>query len=347
MYCEQTSGTTGTPLRVWWSRQMVRQWYALHEARNRRWNDVSRNDNWAILGGQPVVPATVRKPPFWVWNAPMRQLYLSANHLSSKTVSAYVDVLRKSEATHLIAYSGAATELARAVGEAGLSVPALRVVITNAEPLFSWQRETIRRGLGCPVRETYGMAEAVAGASECSEGGLHLWPEVGSVEVLADSEDRAAGAGAAGRLVCTGLLNTDMPLIRYAVGDRGTVSAEQSDQCGCGRLLPTIDQIEGRTNDVLISPDGRRIYWLNPVFYGLPIREAQIVQETLDTIRVRYVPDFAFDDSAANAIKERLGARMGAVTVVLEAVPEIARGENGKFRAVVCHVSVPRVGDPS
>ena len=108
MYREQTSGTTGKPLKVWWSRQMVREWYALLEARIRRWNGVSRTDNWAILGGQQVVPATQRRPPFWVWNAPMNQLYLSANHLSPKTVASYVHALRDSGATHLIAYSAAA-----------------------------------------------------------------------------------------------------------------------------------------------------------------------------------------------------------------------------------------------
>jgi phenylacetate-CoA ligase len=214
-------------------------------------------------------------------------------------------------------------------------------VITNAEPLFPWQSETIRRGLGCAVRETYGMAEAVAGASECSEGGLHLWPEVGSLEVLDDFQDRAAAPGTAGRLICTGLLNTDMPLVRYAVGDRATAIEKTLRPCACGRYLPTLGRVEGRTNDVLIAPDGRRIYWLNPVLYGLPIREAQIVQDAIDTIRVRYVPDGAFDKGSAEAIRERLRLRMGRVNVVLEPVPEIPRGENGKFRAVICRVPVP------
>src|SRR5262249_31378812 len=66
MYCDHTSGTTGTPLELWLSRETVRSWYALSEARLRRWNGVSYRDKWAILGGQPVVPAGVRRPPFWV-----------------------------------------------------------------------------------------------------------------------------------------------------------------------------------------------------------------------------------------------------------------------------------------
>ena len=52
MFLERTSGTTGTPLSVWQSREMLRAWYALYEARSHRWYGVSRRDRWAILGGQ-------------------------------------------------------------------------------------------------------------------------------------------------------------------------------------------------------------------------------------------------------------------------------------------------------
>lgn len=337
MYHERTSGTTGKPLDVWWSRETVRAWFALLEARTRRWYGVSRHDNWAILGGQAVVPAHVNRPPFWVWNAPMRQLYLSANHISRKNVPAYVDAITKHRATHMVAYSSSVSVLAREAHELGLRVTGLKVVVTNAEPLFPWQRETIRQGLGCAVQETYGMAEIAAAASECAAGTLHVWPEVGWLEVLSDTEDAPQQVGAAGRLVCTGLLNTDMPLVRYAVGDRGRVAAEGA-ACRCGRTLPQMAAIEGRNNDLLIAPDGRRVYWLNPVFYGIPIREAQIIQEFVDQVRVRYVPAPGFTPKAGRLIVERLQARMGDVKVVLEQVDEIPRGANGKFRAVVCNL---------
>src|SRR6185503_21009611 len=82
MFREQTSGTSGTPLRLWWSKETVRTWYAIFEARVRRWNGVSRHDHWSILGGQPVVAATTTHAPYWTWNLAMHQLYLSANHVS-------------------------------------------------------------------------------------------------------------------------------------------------------------------------------------------------------------------------------------------------------------------------
>lgn len=337
MFRERTSGTTGKPLSLWFSKASLRLWFALFEARTRHWNGVRRQDNWAILGGQFVIPAKTQRPPFWVWNAPMRQLYLSSNHISSQNIPAYVAALNESNVTHLIAYSSSATLLAREAYNLNLKVPSLKTVITNAEPLFSWQREAIERGLGCKVRETYGMAEAVLAASECTEGQLHLWPETGWLEILNDVEEIPVRPDESGRLICTGLLNTDMPLVRYAVGDRGQ-GGKTDVHCGCGRALPTIGGIEGRTNDLLLTPDGRRIYWLNPVFYDIPLQEAQIIQEALDRVRVRYVPAANFTQKDSRIIAERLAARVGEVEIVMERVGAIPRQANGKFKAIICNL---------
>lgn len=337
MYRERTSGTTGLPLDVWWSRETVRAWFAIYEARIRRWNGVGRGDRWAILGGQPVVPPETRRPPYGVVNRPMRQLYLSANHVSPATAASFVEALRRWEPTHLIGYPSSLAFLAREAARLRLPRPgSLRVVITNAEPLLPWQREAIAEGLCPEVRETYGMAEIAAAGSECPEGALHEWPEAGWVETGRDDDDRPAGAGETGRFLCTGLLNFDMPLVRYAVGDRGRLAPGGS--CGCGRRLPAFAAIEGRSNDLLIAPDGRRVFWINPVFYGLPIREAQIVQESRDAVRVRLVAGSGFGAADRTAIEERLRMRLGRIGVTFEECDAIPRGPNGKFRAVVCRV---------
>jgi phenylacetate-CoA ligase len=334
MFHERTSGTSGTPLELWWSRSTVRAWFGLHEARLRRWHGVSRHEPWVILGGQPVVPARVRRPPFWVWNAPMRQLYLSSNHLSARNAPAYAAAIAARGATHLVTYASSAAVLAQAFLEQGLHGTGLRVAITNAEPLFAWQRDVIGRGLGCAVRETYGMAEIVAAASECPAGTLHLWPEVGHLELLDDDADVAAPPGAGGRVVSTGLLNADMPLVRYAVGDRAQLA--EPTPCACGRALPALARIEGRSSDLLLTADGRAVYWINPIFYGLPVVEAQVVQETLTRVRVRYVPGPGYTAADGRTIVARLCARFGQAEVMLEAVAQVPRGPNGKFRPVVC-----------
>ncbi|HEU4585693.1 MAG TPA: AMP-binding protein [Gemmatimonadaceae bacterium] len=337
MYHERTSGTTGTPLDLWLTRETVRAWFALYERRTRGWYGVSRHDAWVMMGGQPVIPPSRTRPPFWVWNAPMKQLYVSSSHVSARNAAALIGAIQSRRATHLVTYASTAAALATEAAKLGLHVDGLRVVITNAEPVFSWQREIIREVFGCPVQETYGMAELVASAGECSEGSLHLWPEMGKVEILDDNDDAPVPVGEAGRLVCTGLLNTDMPLVRFAVGDRGARATRES--CGCGRMLPILSHIEGRTNDLIIARDGRRVYWLNPILYGLPIHQAQIIQETLERLRIRYVPAPGFTAAAEREIKHRLHQRLGDVDVVFESLESIPREANGKFKAVRCDLS--------
>ncbi|HKY06331.1 MAG TPA: hypothetical protein VJQ56_15655, partial [Blastocatellia bacterium] len=106
----------------------------------------------------------------------------------------------------------------------------------------------------------------------------------------------------------------------------------------CGRSLPAIAGLEGRKDDLLITRDGRRVFFLNPVFYQVPVLEAQIVQESLDEIRVRYVPAQGFTGTSSEVITERLQARMGRVRVVLEEVEKVPRSSNSKFRAVICNI---------
>jgi phenylacetate-CoA ligase len=344
LFPEHTSGTTGTPLRLWWSRSAVRDWYALFEARVRRWNGVRVEDPWAMLGGQIIVPVERRRPPFWVWNGAMRQLYLSTYHLDVASAASYLAAMRERSVRYVLGYSSALATLAGLAQEQGLTAPALSVAIANAEPLLDSQRRTITASFGCEVRETYGMAEQVASASECVAGRLHEWPEVSIVEVLSE-EGRAVEAGTSGRLVGTGLLNADMPLIRYVTGDRLSRPAAASP-CACGRALPAFGSVEGRNDDLLTTPDGRIVGRLDPVFKGdLPLREAQIAQTDVDRVAVRIVPAAGYreghGEEIARRLRERLGERM---RVEVHVVDRVARTKAGKFRAVVREVGAEPPG---
>ena len=336
MFHEHTSGTTGKSLDLYWSRETVHAWYALWEARSRRWYDVSRQDRWVNIGGQIVVPVEQRKPPFWVWNFAFKQLYMSSYHLADDLIPHYLDAIKAYRIKYLWGYTSSIYALAEYALRTGRSDLDLAVVITNAEPVFDYQRKVIEAAFQCSLRETYGMAEIVAAAGECREGRLHLWPEAGHVEIFEGGEP--ARPGISGDLVCTGLLNADMPLVRYRLGDRGALGSAD-EVCRCGRSLPVLAGIEGRRDDVLYTADGRRIGRLDPIFKTrLPIIEAQIIQEALDHVHIRLVPAPNYTDEAGESIVSRLRDRMGPIRVTLEKVSTIPREPNGKFRAVVSHV---------
>jgi len=337
LFRERTSGTTGKPLELWRGTETVQTFYALSELRERRWYGVSVRDRWAIFGGQVVVPVAVQRPPFWVRNLALNQIYMSTFHLSPRFIPSYLDALERYRVKYLWGYPSSLAVLAHETIRQGRTVP-MTVAIGNAEPVTEAQRQVISAAFGCPVRETYGMAEMVTAASECSSGRLHQWPEVGYAEVLKDHADVPVDPGETGRLVSTSLLNTEMPLIRYEVGDRVSAAADD-EPCACGRSLPRLSGIEGRTNDLIVTPDGRRVFWLNAVFYGLPLRESQIVQEVVDRVRVLVVPSEGFGADIQREMTQRLEARLGQMAISIEVVDAIPRTAGGKFRAVVSHVA--------
>ncbi|MEO1086627.1 MAG: AMP-binding protein [Acidobacteriota bacterium] len=341
LYAEHTSGTSGTPLRLFWSRRTVRAWYALSEARSRAWYGVAGRDRWASLGGQLVADTRRTEPPFWVWNAGLRQLYLSSYHLSASLVGPYLKALEAHRVRYLWGYPSALATLAALTLDAtdggGARHLGLKVAIANAEPVLGTQRRLVEEAFGCPLRETYGMAELAAAASECEHGRLHLWPDVSHVEIQ-DDDGRAAPAGEAGRLVATGLVSDAQPLVRYVAGDRLRLAVD--DACPCGRTLPVLAAVEGRVDDVIVTPDGRRIGRLDPVFKAdLPMLEAQIVQESPTAVRLRYVPEKRLDGAGRRRLeadlRRRLASRLPGMGVEVEAVDTIPRGAQGKFQAVV------------
>jgi phenylacetate-CoA ligase len=259
----------------------------------------------------------------------MKQLYLSSYHLAPDLIGFYLDALCKYRIRYLLGYPSALYALACGALQLNRKDIQFDVVITNAEPVYDYQRETIQQAFGCPVRETYGMAETVAAAGECDRGGLHQWLDAGIIETEGEKNSLRD-------FVCTGLINPDMPLVRYRVGDCGVFSEQL---CECGRTLPLIEKIEGRTDDVLLTGDGRRVGRLDPVFKNdLPVLEVQIIQETLEKIRVKFVPAIDYDARAGRELAARLKERMGDVEIVLECVPRIPRTDRGKFRAVVCQL---------
>jgi phenylacetate-CoA ligase len=322
---ERTGGTTGAPLPIAKSRDSLRQLHALAAARARRWYGVFPGDRTARLDGQLVTPFAQRRPPFWAWNAAGHELYMSTFHLAPDLITYHLDALAKYRIVCLAGYTSSLCALAHEVLRTDRVDLRMKVVVTSAEPVSEDQRAVIGAAFGCAVRETYSMTENVAAASECEAGRVHQWPEVGVIEAR-DQE-----------FVCTGLVNDAMPLIRYRIGDRGRL-APGNEACPCGRALPVLAAIEGRSTDVLVTPDGLRVFRLNAVFHGLPVRQGQIVQETLRRIRVRFIPALDFTEAAGRSIVARLRARAGNVEVVLESVAEMPHTAAGKVRAIISNV---------
>lgn len=340
LFVDHTGGTTGKPTMIYESRESIRQMYALHEARTRRWFGADRHQRWGMLGGQKIIPLNQTRLPYWVWNRGLNQVYFSVFHIKPETAKHYVDALWKYQPTHLVVYPSACAILAKFMLQQGLQAPEIKVIICNSESTLPKYRELMSKAFHCPIIDTYGMAEMCVAASECLEGIQHYWPDTGIIEVYdPHKEEFITDVDSPGDYMLTGLMNPDMPLIRYANHDIGYLPDWQT-HCSCGRSLPSLANIAGRSNDLILTKDGRELYILDTLYNGLPVVEGQLIQYSINEFEIKVIPDEEYShDSTLIAITARLGQYLGEVDLKLTEVDEIEKNTNGKFKPFISMIN--------
>jgi phenylacetate-CoA ligase len=149
---------------------------------------------------------------------------------------------------------------------------------------------------------------------------------------IVDADGRPVPPGSIGRVIVTPFYNLAMPLIRYELGDHGVLSATP---CGCGRTLPVLERVLGRTRNVFRFVDGTSTW---PVLLSrelqafVPNRQFQVVQLTHTDIEFRYVPVADDQMNDLSALTAYLRTKLHpSVTVNLAAVQVIARSKSGKY----------------
>jgi len=301
-----TSGTTGTPLTVFFSKEyhqieMAFRW------RHKAWAGVPFLSSSAYVSGHPVVPPQQTQPPYWRWDRYEKRLLCSSYHIDSP---AYTAAFQKFRPDFIHGYPSSLCQL-------GGYKP--KAVFTASETLLDHQRAAIEAGFGAKVFNWYGNTEMTCNIVECAAGNLHYRTDYGFLELLAD-----------GTMIVTGLNNRAMPLIRYRVGDKATAKA---GMCSCGCAFPLIERIEGRVEDYVRTPAGKLIGRLDHLFKDARhVREAQIIQRQLDEIIIRVVKAGDFDEQPVRAEARQ---RLGDMKVRFEYVEKIERTKAGKFRFVI------------
>jgi len=105
--------------------------------------------------------------------------------------------------------------------------------------------------------------------------------------------------------------------------------------------MPILEAVEGRFEDICYTPDGRQVLRFDTVFKGVEnIREAQVVQDKFDSFTVYVVPAKRFCVDDIETIRNNMRLHVGRVHTDVKAIDAITRGSSGKFRAVICNVSL-------
>jgi phenylacetate-CoA ligase len=209
------------------------------------------------------------------------------------------------------------------------------MIISGSEMLYDFQRQEIEGFLGARIYNHYTHWERAASILECSAGRLHVQQDYGFHEIL-DGEGRAVGPGEPGVITVTTLHNRAMPLVRYQTGD---IAVWSSEPCSCGQNFPSVESIEGRQTDYLVTPGGELVSGTFGVeaFRTLPhLLSAQIVQVEIGRIEVRIVKGAGYREPETTrmileALRQRLGADM-KIEMRFCGVEDLERSPVGKIR---------------
>jgi phenylacetate-CoA ligase len=295
-------------------------------------------DRRVMFGVRKVCRFDQDRPPFWRHSPAENMAYASIYHLSPKFLHHYIAFLRSYQPSNIMGYPSALHTIARyALDHKDLPPPA-KAVITTSETVTAQARELIETIWQCRIYDHYSAVEGCLFVSQCEYGRYHISPEIGIIEIV-DHQGRPVLPGIMGEVICTSLRNTLQPLIRYRIGDIARWAS--NPYCPCGRQMPCIEAIEGRFEDICYTSDGREMLRFDTVFKGVNrLRESQVVQEKLDEFTIYIVVSEGFDPCDIERIRSNMKSHVGNVQIKIKPIESIPRNGSGKFRAVICNLSV-------
>jgi phenylacetate-CoA ligase len=322
----RTSGSTGSPKRVLKTQLCQLFWHAL-TLREHRWQRRNMNGKLAAIrrGAQGRHPSWGPATASVVMTGPAAGLNVDT------PVDAQVDWLQREEPAYLLTYPSNLAELARICLARGIRLSGLLQARTMSEIVFPDVRRLCLDAWDVPVIDMYSAEEVGYIALQCPDHDhYHVQAETLLVEVL-DDAGRPCRPGDVGRVVITDLHNFATPLIRYDIGD----FAEVGKACPCGRGLPVLSRIIGRTRNLLVTADGKRYY---PIFGQTdflevaPILQHQFVQTAFDRIEARLVARTQLSAAQIERFCRHVESSL-PVRVRVEAVQvdSILRGAGGKY----------------
>lgn len=335
-----TGGSSGEPLIFFIGNERISHDVAAKWRATRWWN-VDIGDPEIVVWGSPI-ELTAQDRMRQIRDRLMRTELLSAFEMSESRLDDFITNIRKKKPAMLFGYPSSLSLIARHAEKRGIAMSNLgiKVAFVTSERLYDHQRDDISRVFACPVANGYGGRDAGFIAHQCPQGGMHITAEDIIVEIV-DKDGSPLPHGTAGEVVVTHLATGDFPFIRYRTGD---VAVMSDKRCACGRGLPLLEEIQGRTTDFVVAADGTIVHGLAVIY---PIRDIpgiaafKVIQHTKEEMTVQIVPGEVCGSEVEATITAGIKARLGQqVNVTVERVADIPRENSGKFRYIVSHVQI-------
>jgi len=310
----------------------------------RNWEVVGYNlgDKIATLSGSSLLPQKMSFLHKLSFKA-NRNLPLSSFNMNSETVRRYTKLLLDYNPKFLRGYPSSISIIANSIIENNIEFN-LSAVMTTAETLFPSQRKIIMEAFNCDVFDSCGCNDGGEYLFECEEHvGYHVGCEQ-SIHEFVNENGINVSNNEVGNIVLTDLWNYSMPFIRYDAGDMAIYTDEK---CPCGRGLPLVKSIIGRTVDQIILPDKNALPGLTftDIFEKEGISESivdyQIVQENTDRFCINLVTNDKYNSQIGTKIHMFFEEHMGIpLDINFNLVDQIPRTKADKRRFVISKVKI-------
>lgn len=335
---DHTSGSTGTPLSVLRSAIAIFYWnvFAIRET---SWHGFDLSGKLAAIRldwRRPVDSTGLYVKRHENWGPPLAALYPTGPgvvlDVRQSTIEQQAAWLQQEAPTHLVGFGVGLQALARHCLAHDIRVPSIRSVYSQGEALTDTARAACLEAWGVEVVDNYSAVEAGYIALQCPDHPhLHIQSESALVEILAQ-DGRPCLPGEVGQVVVTPLHNFAMPLIRYAIGDLAQMGAP----CACGRTLPVLNRILGRTRrDMLMLPDGTQGFPYvggNAVAEFPAIIQHQVIQRSVTEIELRLVARAQLPVEDEDRLRSRMLAAIGhPFRISIVYCDAIERSPSGKY----------------
>ncbi|MFC1980218.1 phenylacetate--CoA ligase family protein, partial [Chloroflexota bacterium] len=307
------------------------------------WSGYEIGDKFVLLALRRPYPSTMVKIRETAKDFFKRIMRFDVSGMSKETMPLIARKLEDFQPRFIMGYPSAMYLLAHFIEKEGKPRLRPRAIITGAEQLYDYQRELFRKVFQCETYSCYGSWEIRAIASECSQhSGYHITAENVILEIVND-EGKPVPLGEEGRILATNLHNNAMPFIRYDIGDVGALSDQA---CPCGRGLPLLAKLSGRTTDVILTRSGRTIPgiglpWEFLAFLG--IEQFQIVQESYEKVMIKLILDREYPQSHVDELTREIISRYRPILgedidITVDFVDQISLTRMGKRRVVISNL---------
>ncbi len=326
----ETSGTTGRPLKMLLNERYIALDYA---CMYKMWAQAGYRFRDPFLALRSYVPSREGEP-LWRFDKLQNTLFMSAYHLSPRNIGEFLAEIRRFAPKFIRSYPSSLVVLAEFLQRSGQKLEGVQGLFTASETLTPGERETIEAVFGKRLFDWYGMTEPTLVAFETPEhDGLRIVWQYGYPEFVPDNSLAEGDC----RLIATSLHNPAMPFIRYDTGDIVTRHPAEADTLYPTRIL----RVQGRKDDVIVTPDGRRLPSVNfyTVFRGAKdVIRFQLVQYgTADIVVNLETENPRFESGAEFAeLKRELRSRFGGdVRVEYRLNKHFETSRDGKTPVVV------------